>query len=309
VTDPVPVTVDTLFYAASVAKIVTATAVLQLVERGRLQLDLPMSHYLTSVVPADPRIDLVTIRHLLTHTSGLPDVEDYQWDAPEFDDGALKRFVQSQLGRPLLGNPGEQFAYSNLGYSVLGAIVAEVAQETFEKYVHSNVLEPLGMRQSTFNCPELSDPHTALPHDGLEAAALMPVYPYHRAHGPSSNFHTTARELGLWLTAHLAQGAPTAPRVLLPTTYRHMWQPARALDAQRAIGLGWFLVSLNGINWVGHGGHDPGFRAFCLIAPEAQLGVAALTNDDAVDMDNLAIDVIRNTASELSHIQAVNVRS
>lgn len=95
----------------------------------------------------------------------------------------------------------------------------------------------------------------------------------------------------MWMHTHLAQGTGAGPHILRPATYREMWQPIWSLDAQRVMGLGWFLVMLNGRQWMGHGGHDPGFRAVCLLTPEAQLGVAALTNDEDVDMDALAISL------------------
>ena len=289
--DRVPVTADTLFYTASVSKLVTATAVLQLVERKLLALDGFLTTYLPALPLADERARAINIRHLLTHTSGLPDVDDYGWDAPELDDHALERFVYSQARRMLLFSPGSDFAYSNLAYSMLGAIVSAVTGQSFEDYVHAHVFAPLGMWRSTLFHPDLTNPQTALPHLGATHVAPASIYPYHRVHGPSSNFHTTAHDLCVWMRVHLAQGTGAGPHILRPATYREMWQPIWALDAQRAMGLGWFLVGLNGIRWIGHGGHDPGFRAVCLLAPEIQGGVAALTNDDEVDMDDLAISL------------------
>jgi CubicO group peptidase (beta-lactamase class C family) len=109
-----PVTAETLFHMASVTKPFVATAVMQLVEQDKVDLNAPVTKYLPYFRLKDPRFRFITVRQLLTHTSGMPDVEDYLWDKPEYDDGSLERYVRSLTDKDLRWQPGSQFAYSNM---------------------------------------------------------------------------------------------------------------------------------------------------------------------------------------------------
>ena len=137
-----PVTAETLFHMASVTKPFVATSVMQLAEQGRVELDAPMTRYLPYFQLKDSRYRAITVRLMLTHTSGMPDVEDYLWDKPEFDDGALERYVRSLQDKSLRWEPGRKFAYSNMAYEVLGDLVAKVSGMSFEDYVTKNILKP-----------------------------------------------------------------------------------------------------------------------------------------------------------------------
>src|SRR5260370_41204600 len=98
---------------------------------------------------ADGRYKQITVRHLLTHTSGIPDVVDYEWDKPQYDPSALERYVRSLSRLDLLFPPGKQFEYSHNGYEVLGDLLAKVSGETFEDYVQRHILPPMRMPKST----------------------------------------------------------------------------------------------------------------------------------------------------------------
>ena len=111
---PRPVTADTIFHMASITKTFVATAIMQLVERDRIRLDVPATAYLPYFRLRDPRYAKITVRQLLNHTSGMPDVADYGWDRPEFDERALERYVRSLTDQTLKFDPGAQFAYSNM---------------------------------------------------------------------------------------------------------------------------------------------------------------------------------------------------
>lgn len=102
-----PVDGNTLFHMASISKTYVATAVMQLVERGQINLDEKVTAYLPYFRLEDPRYQQITIRHLLTHTSGMPDEDDYEWDRPQLDEGALERYVRSVWNRELLWHPGQ----------------------------------------------------------------------------------------------------------------------------------------------------------------------------------------------------------
>src|SRR6185295_2428813 len=144
-----PITSRSLFHMASVTKTFVATAIMQLIEQGKVDLDAPLTKYLPYFRMNDERYRQIKIRQMLSHTSGIPDVTDYHWDKPEYDAGALERFVRSFSNQKLIFNPGEKFAYSNAAYEMLGDLIAKVSGESFEDYVQHQILTPLGMKDST----------------------------------------------------------------------------------------------------------------------------------------------------------------
>ena len=123
---------------------------MQLVEQGKIDLDDPVVDYLPYFELADDRYGTITIRELLTHTSGLPDVEDFGYDNPAYDVEALDRYVRSLTDTSLIAAPGEGFSYSDMGFDILGDVVATVSGQPFEEYVQENIFDPLGMENTTF---------------------------------------------------------------------------------------------------------------------------------------------------------------
>jgi CubicO group peptidase (beta-lactamase class C family) len=167
-----PVTERSLFHLASVSKPFVATALVQLAERGAVALDAPVVEYLPYFRLADERYPTLTIRQMLSHVSGMPDTEDYGWERPEHDEGALERYVRSLSGERLIGDPGAQFAYSNIAYEVLGDVIAKASGQSFEAYIRDHILQPLGMDQSTFLRAEVPPALAVTPHTGEVQLAI-----------------------------------------------------------------------------------------------------------------------------------------
>lgn len=273
-----PVTIDSLFHLASVSKVFVATAALQLAEDRTIDLDAPIPAYLPDLVWADPRAGDITVRHLLSHRSGLGDVSgDYGWHEPELDDGALGRFAERVAGWRLEHDPGTTFAYSNAAFELLGHLIATVGGRTFESHLKERVLDPAGMRSSTFMRADVPPEHAALPHLGLPLQVVPGAYPYTRRHSPSSTLHSSAAELAQWIVINLAGGTG----VLNPATHRQMWEPVVTTDwggMNEQMALGWFWGPYAGHQVVNHNGDDPGFLSSLAIVPELGAGVVVLAN-------------------------------
>jgi CubicO group peptidase (beta-lactamase class C family) len=276
-----PVTAETLFHMASITKPFVATSVMQLVEQGKVDLDAPITRYLPYFRLKDPRYRSITVRLMLTHTSGMPDVEDYLWDKPEFDDGALERYVRSLEDRLLLWEPGTKFAYSNMAYEVLGDLVAKVSGMSFENYVGENILKPLGMRSSTLLLKEAAPAKLAVGHTRAKDGAVIPVvhYPYNRSHTPSSNLHSSAMDMVRWMLVNLNRGELDGHRILKNSTYDLMWTPTVTSKKER-VGISWFLSNYKGQQIVKHGGQDVGFLTTVVLLPARKTGVVVLVNSD-----------------------------
>ena len=115
-----PLTRQSLFHMASVSKPFVATAIVQLVEQGKIDLEEKLTHYLPYFTMADERYKAITIQQMLNHTSGIPDVDDYEWDKPQYDDGAAERYARQHATIGLDFTPGERFSYSNAAFDIRG---------------------------------------------------------------------------------------------------------------------------------------------------------------------------------------------
>jgi CubicO group peptidase (beta-lactamase class C family) len=274
------VTADTRFHLASVTKTFVATAVLQLAEQGRVDLDAHPRRYLPYFQPGDPRAEKVTIRQVLAHVSGLQKDDDTRFDNPDFDDGALERLVRESVSRPLDFAPGEKFGYSNLGYCVLGDIVAKVSGEAFEAYVKRHILEPLRMKSSSLLLSEAKRGPWARPYvvDDTYTVVPAPFHPYNRRRAPSNAMSSTLNDMVRWALVHMNRGELEGRRILKASTYDQMWRPAGESFPQ--IGLGWFLWKRGAEYAAGHNGSDTGFVADMELLPERGIGVIVLCNLD-----------------------------
>lgn len=287
-----PVTPETMFHLASVSKSFVATAVVDLAtpRRGRtpvLRLDAPVVEWVPEFTLADGRAGEITVRHLLTHTSGVPDVVDYEWHRPRLGDDALRDLVLSRSGSRLTSSPGAEFSYCNAGFELLGHLASVVTGQTFEAAVKQLVLDPLGMHQSTFLHGDVPPELAASPHVGAPLTVPDGSYPYTRRHAPSSTLHSNLVELCRWMLANL-EARPSAgpgghPDRLDAELLDQMWTPAAPAGDppwMEAVGLGWFLGTYRGRRTVSHDGADPGFGSKLVLCPEQRTGVVVLANSN-----------------------------
>jgi CubicO group peptidase (beta-lactamase class C family) len=292
-----PVTADSLFHLASISKTFVATGVIQLVERGQLDLDSPVVHYLSDFLLADDRYRQITVRQMLNHTSGMPDTDDYGWDRPEQDDQALERYVHSLADEKLIASPGEKFAYSNVAYEVLGLLIARCSGQSFEDYIEQSLLRPLGMNSSTFLKTQVAPEHATTPHLLLPPTVVSSEYPYNRAHAPSSTLHSSARELCSWAAMNLNQGEFQGRRILQAASFEQLWHPYQQTGPDHLsefAGLSWFIDTYRGQRRIRHDGVDVGFQSDLVMLPEQSLAVMVLSNTIPTSMN-----VITNTIVDL----------
>jgi CubicO group peptidase (beta-lactamase class C family) len=284
--DPRPVTTETLFHMASVTKPFVATAIMQLVEEEVVALDDTVVQHLPYFAMADARSGEITIRQMLSHTAGMPDEEDYGWDRPEYDDGALERYVRSVAERELIDAPGARFEYSNIAFEVLGDLVAKLRGTTFEAVIAERILQPLGMHQSTLLVREADPRLLCRGHvvDERGEVQVSEVFPYNRAHGPSSTLYSNVADMCRWALANLNGGELDGARIVSRESLDAMWQPGPRLDPEShsRVGLSWFIDAYRGRTRVRHDGEDTGFLSQVMLVPEAGLGAVAMANGDFV---------------------------
>ena len=295
-----PLTTDSLFHWASVTKPFVATALVQLAERGEIDLDAPVVQYLPYFKVDDARYKEITVGQMASHTGGMPDVYDYEWDKPVYDDGALERYVRSISDKKLISAPGEQMRYSNIAFEVLGDVIAKVSGVTFEDYVAGKILVPLGMSRSTLlkmDAEEslLTSPHTVRREEKSKKrrCVLREHWPYNRMHAPSSTMISNVHDMGRWAMANLNRGELGGKRILLESSYELLWNPHSEKFAN--VGLSWFLGEHEGLRTVSHGGGDLGFSSNFVMLPEEGLAVVMASNVDGAPLDRiteLALNVL-----------------
>ena len=271
-----PVTLDTRFRIASITKTFTATAILQLRDAGALRLDDPVSDHLDWFDLRYQDAPPITIRNLLTHTAGLPrDSAGPMWTecrAPGWGE-----FVADTRARALTRPPYAKFAYSNLGYSLLGGIIAAASGRSWADYLQTQVLDPLGMSE-TRPLPEADDPLLATGYSKAKDGAGRDALPFWLMKGfeASANFASSVNDLVKYAAFHLGlRGADVLSPHTLTDMHRVHW-----LDDnwQGGYGLGLGLHRIK--DWVisGHGGGYPGYLTAFTLCREHNAGVIVLTN-------------------------------
>ena len=287
-----PMKPEYLFHMASVSKPFVATAVMQLVEQDKIGLDEPLITYLPYFRIDDDRYEQITIRQMLNHTSGMPDVLDYEWDNPQTDKGASERYVRSLTGEKMIAAPGERWRYSNMAYDVMGDLIAKMSGQPFEVYVKENILNPLGMHHSTFFYPETDESLRTTPHIWETKPIVSKVYPYNRPHAPSSTLNSSVVEMTNWALVNLNRGELRGERILKEESYDLLYTPSADIQENVQIGLSWFIRTYRDETIISHSGGDRGYRSYFGILPEKNLGFVLASNYDRTPVESIVEGVL-----------------
>lgn len=294
-----PVDEKSLFHMASVSKTFVATGIMQLAEQDKVNLDEYLIEYLPYFKLKDDRYKKVTIRQLLSHISGMPDEDDYEWDKPQYDEEALESYVRSINERELMWEPGEKFAYSNIAYEILGNVIEKVSGMSFEKYMKENILNVVQMRESNFFKPSVSKDLLTSPHildikNGY-GATVSEVFPYNRSHGPSSTLCSNVVEMCNYAIANMSEGRFEGDKILEANSYSELWKKYASTDwggYTSEIGLAWFLGEYKGNKVRSHSGMDTGFRSNLIILPEKGISVVVMINSDYIGTKILCTSIL-----------------
>ena len=287
-----------MFHMASVSKPVVAVAIMQLVEQGKINLDSPVTQYLPYFKLDDTRLEKVTIKNILAHTSGMPDEEDYQWKNPQTDERALERWVKKQANKKLLTSPGERWNYSNIGYEILGDVIAKVSGRSFESYVKKYIFTPLGMKRSTFLRSEVPENLRVKAHSGILNTFDLDYYPYNRRHAPSSTYHTNGDEMAIWLNAFSNEQRLVETGVLKAKTIKTMWSTHHKFGRDTWMTLGWLKTTNDKRTTFSHDGADDGFLSEMAVYSDRDAGYGLMMNKWPGPLEQIKIALQRAVESE-----------
>lgn len=316
-----PATPDTLYCVGSVTKSFTALAVMQLAERGLLSLDDPVERY--APLRLSPFGEPVRIRHLLTHTSGVPALgyaealirsvigDDSAWmpiasyeDMFSFLSGA-EEWAEAR--------PGERFFYLNEGYVLLGYVIEKLSGERYEDYVKHHILEPLGMRRSCFGRRDFEERQDrAVPYVlTRDGERVRSTYPFGIA--ADGGLISSVTELANYIRMYLGRGELDGFRLVSPETVEEMERPRVPVPFElvggEAYGYGWIITpDFLGHKLVWHSGSVLTSTAFVGYVPDAGLGVAVLANASGYPLSHvgtyaLALALGRDPEEELPFIK------
>lgn len=279
---------DTVYHLGSIAKVLTATAAMQLAEGGKLNIDRPLQNYLPQFSIRSRFGDTlgITPRNIMTHHSGLPGnwvrgmSERHPWP---FTDQ-----VTAVKGEYVAWPPNYVFAYSNLGVSLLGAAIGAVSGEGYEAYMSNHLLKPLGMTHSEFAA--------RIPGKAYSKGREVEAIPLRDL--PSGGLNSSASDMAHFMQMVFAGGKFAGTQVITPESLREMFRVQDAnvpLDFDFHMGLGWML---NGVDVpragtvANHGGTTLNYHTLMVVLPEHKLGVVVLSNSANSE------DVVSEAATE-----------
>jgi CubicO group peptidase (beta-lactamase class C family) len=247
-------TTRTRFRLASATKSFTALAVMQLVEQGRLSLDDPLEKYLPGFVGGER----ILVRHLLSHTAGLPDFMS----------------LEQAMKIPPDGAPGERLNYSNIGYAALGRVIEKVTGRSYEDHLRQAIFEPLGMKDTGADLAEpggkgVSVGYLFTPQAGVTKAE----YTVTGRDAAAGGLHSTAEDMTAWVQGLLAN------RIVKASTLERMTTPVTLAGGRKGVyGYGFMLVPFRGVREFGHGGDISGFNTYVANYPDERLALIVLCN-------------------------------
>ena len=285
------VTPQTVFQSGSLGKQFTAMAVMMLAEEGKLSLDDPITKYLS--VPSK-KWSGMTVRHLLTHTSGLGDYpEDFSLQKNYTEDELLKMIAAQSPGFA----PGEKWNYSNLGYVTLGIVIRKVSGVFYGEFLQERIFGPLAMKTTRVINEADIIPNRAAGYE-LKGGALKNqewVAPAVNTTADGS-LYFTAEDIAKW------DEALEAKKFLKPTGFEQMWTPVKLNDGSTApYGFGWGIRKTDsGRRILEHGGEWQGFASYIARYPDDRLTVAILCNRAGADVPYIAKKVAGFYVPELA---------
>ncbi|MCX7624353.1 MAG: serine hydrolase domain-containing protein [Thermomicrobium sp.] len=275
-----PVRRDTLFQIGSISKVYLATLAMRLVEEGKLRLDEPIVAVLPELELADPRAsESITLRHLLTHTSGL---EGDRFDDHGYGDDALARYVAGLRDARQIHPPGRLWSYCNSGFSLAGRLIEVVTGQPFESAMQERVFQPLGLERTFFFVQDVIGYPYASGHRTDDAGRLEVVrdFALPRSVHPAGGIWATIDDLLTFAAFHLELYRPSPAPLSLDGVRLLRTPQVPAANWADHYGIGWAIWRCGRTTLVGHGGSTNGFQAHLVLVPEQRAAIASLTNHE-----------------------------
>ena len=304
----IPVSTDSMFHVASLSKTVTATAIVQLAMRGILDLDVPVTQYLDFplVHPFHPDV-AITIRQLLMHTSGISDEMAYEIDFRVRGRDAKMSLESLVRGYLIPGGqfykrdkvflttaPGAAWAYSNIGYGLLGYIAEKISGEDMRIQTRDEIFRPLGMQHTSWTIADTPAVLKVTPYE-LVDGVQQPVEPVGFPDWPAGMIRSSIDDFTRFAGAIANHGTSSGMEIISAETTEGllaMQRPPKLPDWLDGQALGWASSPLSGKSTINHWGGDPGVFTAAYLKPEEKLAACIFTNASATTGSRAAIKAI-----------------
>lgn len=267
------VTVDTQFAIGSISKSFTALGVAQLVDQGLVDLDTPVIEYLPDFRVADEEAtQTLTLRHFLSHSSGLPRADEIWYNERLTRDEIIEDMVNYEL----TAAPGEIYQYHNQNFVVAARVLEVVTGQTWEDYTREHIFAPLGMDGANFEVEVMQEqPNFAMPHvfDVLEGLVTIPYFDGMAAIGPSGSINANILELANYAILQLGDGTFNGETVVSSELLEEMHT-----EQVEGYAMGWSPSEYKDYETVWHDGGIDGFRSLLVMIPSENMGIMVLTN-------------------------------
>jgi CubicO group peptidase (beta-lactamase class C family) len=261
---------STVWRVGSISKTFTATAVMQLVDQGLVELDAPVDRYVRRVTIPATYPEPVTVRHLLTHTAGFDEIRPGTQAATADSVLSLDAFLRDRLVR--VRPPGRTIAYSTYGITLAGDMVEEVSGMPFEAYLEREIWNPLGMERSCITVPEEWRRDVARGYEIVGDSAVAQAWEWYHT-TPASSVNASAADMAHFLLAHLGGGAISRARILSERAEEEMQRQQVTMDPNiPGYAIGFYEDFVGGLRVLEHGGNMAGFSSLMVLIPEENAG-------------------------------------
>ena len=283
---------NTIFDIGSNTKQFTATGILKLYEMGKLQLENPLKLYFEHL-PNDKQN--ITIHQLLAHTSGLVDAI-----GNDFDETSQDEFFKQVFSSQLLSDPGQQYSYSNIGYSILGRIIELVVQEEYEAFLNKHLFAPAGMKQTGYLLPKWDSIHISRSYNRGVLDHESPIFKY-KKNGEISwhlkangGINSTQNDMLLWYKALKSN------TIISNESFEKLTTPyANYPGSELSYGYGWTIKQLeNNLKRIAHNGSNGAYAHTVIWFPEEDWFISYATNANSEEVEYIAYEVAKMLLDE-----------
>lgn len=275
-------TPDTIYRLASISKPFTATGLMVLVDRGKIDLDAPANNYLPGTKLRAPlgSPDAMTVRRIANHTSGLAIHYNFFYDGhePTSMDETIRRYGFAAK------EPGKGWEYSNFGFGVLGYITEIASGTPWRTFMEREVYDPLGMARTSDRVRPGRESDAAVPYTLDVGGRFVPVGPYEFDHPGASAVWSSANDMARFARMHMRGGELDGTRILSESATKAMQVPTGEREPGEASGIGWFVNTEKGRRCISHSGGMPGVSTLLRIFPDDGVATIVLINSEGFDV-------------------------
>lgn len=309
----IPVSPETVFRFASISKTFTAIGIMQLVEQGKLSLDDNINNYLSKgkIYSKKKNAPTITIKHLLTHTSGIGEIlkKSDLFRIPHFANQKLDKLAsfESLFEREikLRVEPEKKWAYANFAYDLLGFIVQTLSDKEFSRYMIENILNPLEMNNSDFKWTERVKPNQAKGYKYKKGGFIEFGTEFY-VHMPAGSLYASMNDMIKYMKCLLNGGTLNGKQIIKKENLEMMMTPHFRMDDHLpAIGYCFMIYDVDKYKIVNHGGSINGYLAELYLIPEENLGIIIAINQNSI-LNPIAIRIAHDTLHKILEIEPVD---